>query len=75
MKDGHNHRRALRTLGPEWTSSPVAPLRLVVRDKSWTLPWRGRNGRWQRYADASPTADVTVLRNEVDEDPMGIFWG
>jgi hypothetical protein len=49
-------------------------LRYVVRDKSWTLHSRDRNGRWHRYADADPTADVTVLLSEVDEDPTGIFW-
>jgi hypothetical protein len=62
-------------LGPEWTSSPVARLRYVVGDKRWTLQWRDRNGNWHRYADATPTADVTVLLNEIDEDPTGIFWG
>jgi hypothetical protein len=62
-------------LGPEWTSSAVARLRYVARDKSWTLQWRDRNGRWHRYADANPTADVTVLLNEIDADPTGIFWG
>jgi Protein of unknown function (DUF3024) len=46
-----------------------------VRDKSWTLQRRDRNGKWHRYADANPTADVTNLLNEIDGDPTGIFWG
>jgi hypothetical protein len=46
-----------------------------VRDQEWTLQWRDRHGNWRRYADATPTADVTVLLNEIDEDPTGIFWG
>jgi Protein of unknown function (DUF3024) len=62
-------------LSPEWTSSSIARLRYVVRDQSWTMQWRDRNGRWHRYADANPTDDVTVLLNEIDEDPTGIFWG
>jgi hypothetical protein len=43
--------------------------------QSWTLQWRERDGKWNRYADAKPTTDVTVLLNEIDEDPTGIFWG
>jgi hypothetical protein len=60
---------------PAWTSSSIARLRYVVRDQSWTLQWRDRNGRWHRHADANPTDDGTVLLNEIDEDPTGIFWG
>ena len=39
------------------------------------LYWSHRNGRWNRYTEATPTADVTVLLNEIEEDPTGIFWG
>ncbi len=62
-------------VGSDWTSSAVARLRYVVRNKSWTLYSRDRNGRWHPYTEATPTADVTVLLNEIDEDPTGIFWG
>lgn len=62
-------------LGPEWTSSPVARLRYVVRDKRWTRQWRDRNGNSRRSVDANPTADVTVLLNEIERTPARIFWG
>jgi hypothetical protein len=62
-------------LGTEWTSSPIARLRYVARDKLWSLYWRDRNSKWHRYTDVRPTPDVSVLLDEVDEDPTGIFWG
>jgi hypothetical protein len=40
-------------LGPEWTSSPIARLRFVVRDESWTPQWCDRNSRWHRYTDGT----------------------
>ena len=61
--------------GPEWTAGPVARLRYVHKHQHWTLLWRDRNERWHRYDLVEPTADVTVLLDEIERDPTGIFWG
>ncbi len=61
--------------GPEWTTAPVARLRYTISRRHWTLYRRDRNFRWHRYAYLEPSADVTVLLDEIDSDPTGIFWG
>ena len=61
--------------GPEWTTGPVARLRYVHKYRHWTLLWRDRNERWHRYDRVEPTADVTVLLGEIEQDPTCIFWG
>jgi hypothetical protein len=62
-------------LGPEWTKRGVARLRYTAKDAIWTLYWSDRNGRWHRYDPVGPTPDIRTLLDEVDHDPMGIFWG
>ena len=61
--------------GPEWTTLGIARLRYTAKRGEWTLYWRDRNERWHRYdlIDASP--DITVLLEEIDQDPTCIFWG
>jgi Protein of unknown function (DUF3024) len=61
--------------GPEWTTGPVARLRYVHKYRHWTLLWRDRNQRWHHYDLVEPTADVTVLLDEIEKDPTCIFWG
>jgi Protein of unknown function (DUF3024) len=62
-------------VGPEWTTSPIARLRFVVKDRSWVLCGRDRNQKWHLYPHAGRSADVAVLLDEIDRDPTGIFWG
>jgi hypothetical protein len=61
--------------GPEWTTGPVARLRYVHKYRLWTLLWRDRNERWHRHDRVEPTADVTVLLGEIEQDPTCLFWG
>ncbi|MGZ4219425.1 MAG: DUF3024 domain-containing protein [Solirubrobacteraceae bacterium] len=61
--------------GPDWTTGPVARLRCVHKHRHWTLLWRDRDQRWHHYDLVEPTADVTVLLDEIEQDPTGIFWG
>src|SRR3990170_448785 len=49
-------------IGPEWSRFPIARLRYSPTNAAWTLFWRDRNLRWNRYA-------------EIDADPTAIFWG
>jgi len=61
--------------GPEWTAGPVARLRYVHKYRHWTLFWRDRNQRWHHYDLIEPAVDVTLLLDEIERDPTGIFWG
>ncbi len=61
--------------GPEWTTGRVARLRYVHKYRHWRLLWRDRNEGWQRYDRVEPTTDVTVLLDEIEQDPICIFWG
>ena len=61
--------------GPEWTTGGIARLRYAASTGLWTVFWRDRNARWHRYDLIEPSSDITVLLDEVDRDPTGIFWG
>lgn len=61
--------------GPEWTRMPVARLRYVQRTGVWTLYHRDRHGRFHRYPLTGPSAKIKVLIDEIDSDPICIFWG
>jgi hypothetical protein len=62
-------------LGPDWSRFPVAQLRHDPARIEWTLDWRDRNLRWQRYDRIAPESHVDTLLAEIDADPMAIFWG
>jgi hypothetical protein len=58
--------------GPEWTTGPIARLRYVHKERQWRLLWRDRNQHWHHYDLVKPTADVTVLIDEVEllDEPL-----
>jgi hypothetical protein len=31
--------------------------------------------RWRRHCDHDPATDASALLREIDQDPMGIYWG
>ena len=57
----------------EWSKMVIAQFR-YGEDGRWTLYWPDRNGRWHEYDDVNPTKDIRKLLDEVDDDPMDIFW-
>ncbi len=61
--------------GPEWTSWPIARLRYIIADRSWTLYWRDRNLRFHVYDLLAPSDRVEDLLTEIERDPTCIFWG
>ena len=61
--------------GPEWSTHPVAQLRWSPQLKTWGLYWRDRNTRWHAYPDCEPTPDLVRLLDEIDTDPLHVFWG
>ena len=68
-------RRGVPTTVPNGRPACVARVRYVHKHRHWKLFWRDRNQRWHHYDFAQPTADVTVLLDEIDQDPTCIFWG
>jgi Protein of unknown function (DUF3024). len=63
------------TIGPEWTSIPIAQLRFNRLTRLWQLYWRGADLRWHRYDGLGPTGHVDPLLAEIDADPQARFWG
>jgi Protein of unknown function (DUF3024) len=63
------------TIGPEWTSIPIAQLRFNRRTRLWQLYWRDADLRWHRYDGLGPTSHVDALLAEIDADPQARFWG
>ena len=61
-------------LGPEWSCFPIARLRYTAATAEWSLYWRDRHLRFHAY-DLAPTPQVQKLLDEVECDPISIFWG
>ena len=68
------HRPVWR-MPDQWTDGKTAQFRYDPTSERWTLYWSDRHGRWLRYEDKRPVADIAALLREVDEDPFGAFWG
>jgi hypothetical protein len=61
--------------GSEWTRLPIARLRYTQATRTWTLYWRDRNLRFHLYDQLEPSPDIGDLLDEIDRDPIAIFWG
>jgi hypothetical protein len=59
----------------EWLTMRIAQFRFDPETSKWSLHCRDRNERWHGYKVIRPTKDFSVLLEEVDRDPTGIFWG
>lgn len=59
----------------EWSSSPVAKLHWDEKAELWSLRCADANGKWHRYDELPPSADLGTQLIEIDRDPTGIFWG
>ena len=61
--------------GPGWTRMAIARLRYAGSNRLWTLYYHRHTGRWERYPLLGPTRRIDELLNEIDRDPICIFWG
>ncbi len=59
----------------KWMESEVAKFRLDGKTRKWRLLWRDRNLKWHYYENAGPGRNFAKLLQEVDRDPLHIFWG
>lgn len=61
--------------GAEWVESKVAQLRHDRRMRTWELfafDWRGRR---VAYPLLAPSRDLQPLLDELESDPICMFWG
>lgn len=61
--------------GPEWTRQEIARMRYTKSTGVWTLYWPDRHSRFHRYEDLDSTPTIDRLLDEIDADPIRIFWG
>lgn len=60
--------------GPDWSSLPIAQLRLHATEATWTLFWCDSNHVWHRDPiEATPQVDRLLAR--IAEDPGSYYWG
>jgi hypothetical protein len=58
-----------------WLRVPNARLAYASGRREWTLYFIGSNDQARRYPDFEPSAEITDLLGEIDDDPTCIFWG
>jgi hypothetical protein len=58
-----------------WLDRPVARFDHDADTGLWSLRWRDRNVRWHPYPRIEPSTDFQQPLNEVEAEPIGIFWG
>ncbi|MFW8601764.1 DUF3024 domain-containing protein [Desulfobacterota bacterium M19] len=58
-----------------WTEMPIAKIRYLPKSRLWSLLWIRANGKWQKYPDLEPCKDLSKIINEIDKDPLHVFWG
>ena len=54
---------------------PIAKIKYLSESNEWQLYYQNRNLRWSEYWDLGPEKNITILIQEIDTDPTGIFWG
>jgi len=61
----------------QWSRLVIAQLRYNPDLHHWKLYCTDRRplGRWHRYDLAPPAPSIEPLLAEIDNDPIGIFWG
>ena len=58
-----------------WSEQKIAQFRYGKDDRDWTLYWADRNERWHIYPKIKSSKSIDDLLNEVDNDPISVFWG
>ena len=58
-----------------WTKMPIAKIRYLPKEMSWQLLWVRANGKWQKSQQLQPIKDLRKIIQEIDKDPLHVFWG
>jgi hypothetical protein len=71
---GEKHTTLAERYLEEWARMPIAKLRYVGSTRLWTLYYHRHTGRWERYPLLGPTRRIDKLVDEIERDPICIFW-
>jgi len=58
-----------------WTEMKIAQMRYDSDSMLWKLYYPDRNGKWMKYEILKPKKEIQELLNEIDNDPICVFWG
>ena len=59
---------------PDWMRLPIARLRYVSSTRLWTLYYHRHTRRWERYPLLGPATRIDPLLDELEQDPICLFW-
>ena len=59
----------------KWAERAVAQMRFDHDHKEWQLYFMDRNNHWRPYPFTQPNSDFDDLLQELNRDPMVLFWG
>jgi len=59
----------------EWTELTVARLKYDTKSMNWQLFWGRASGRWEKYPNLGPTKNLHEIIDEIEKDPLHVFWG
>ena len=59
----------------EWTEHPIARMKYDAESMNWQLFWGRASGRWEKYPNLGPTKNLKGIIDEIEKDPLHVFWG
>jgi len=62
-------------MGPSGRGRQSRGLRYMRPRRLWTLYWHRHTGRWERYPLLPSTTRLAELLEEIERDPICVFWG
>jgi len=68
-------KRPLWSDPTRWSELPVAVMIFDKESMTWQLYWIQGNGKKELYTDLPSQKDLQECIDEIDEDPLGTFWG
>lgn len=58
-----------------WTDMKIAQMRFNSDSMLWKLYYPNRNEKWMEYEILDSKQEIEDLLNEIDNDPICVFWG
>jgi hypothetical protein len=60
--------------GAGWVRYPIARLNYDLDSQTWQLYYRDASARFHEYLRTAPSLTVDRLLEELDRNPMRVFW-
>lgn len=58
-----------------WTNLEIAKMKFDIKLKKWKLYYPRSNNKWYLYEDLKEKLEIKSLLQEIDKDPLCVFWG